>query len=164
MGLINFWWTSKIWHGRQRTGCEHEVAHNLFDRLRVGWEGYREGSVPQRQQVNLSTDSHPSEASLGGSYFFYRVIFITCCWTDKIRDWRQRTGCETLYTYLTECIYRLVLESQLLHEIVNLLFPIANENTRNLWLNRQDPGRENPRSNATMKRLQNVYRKHSKST
>jgi len=30
------------------------------------------------------------------------------------------------YSYLTACIYQLVLESQLPHEIVNLLFTITN--------------------------------------
>jgi len=34
----------------------------------------------------------------------------------------------TLQPYLTECIDKLVLESQLTHKIVNLLFTITNQN------------------------------------
>jgi len=36
--------------------------------------------------------------------------------------------------YLTECIYQLVLESQLLHEIVELLFTIADSNNKLTFL------------------------------
>ena len=37
-------------------------------------------------------------------------------------------------TYLTECILQLVLESQLPHKIVNLLFTITNLNSHNYQL------------------------------
>jgi hypothetical protein len=37
---------------------------------------------------------------------------------------------EAVPPYLTECIYSLVLESQLTHKIVNLLFTITNSNIK----------------------------------
>ena len=35
-----------------------------------------------------------------------------------------------LLAYLTECIYQLVLESQLPHKLVNLLFTITYQNIK----------------------------------
>ena len=46
-----------------------------------------------------------------------------------------------MHLYLTDCIYELVLESQLPHRIVNLLFTITNQNIQltilwGSWLSR----------------------------
>ena len=49
---------------------------------------------------------------------------------DTLPSLRSEEEVEAVPPYLTECIYSLVLESQLTHKIVNLLFTITNSNIK----------------------------------
>ena len=77
--------------------------------------------------------SPPFHRTVPRSSPFLRTCVVRTTTMMKLTEYpfnREIRGAQFRPAYLTECIYQLVLESQVPHKTVNLLFTIPNENIK----------------------------------